>query len=88
MPTRVVSVPCFELFQEQPDDYRKAVIGDAPVKIAAEAAVRQGWDYFIGNDGDFVGMHSFGASGPAKDLFKHFGITSDAIVAAAEKKLA
>ncbi|MDW5314840.1 transketolase [Rhizobium sp. PL01] len=86
--TRVVSVPCFELFQEQPADYRKAVIGNAPVKIAAEAAVRQGWDYFIGNDGDFVGMHSFGASGPAKDLFKHFGITSDAIVAAAEKKLA
>ncbi|WP_428423502.1 transketolase [Pararhizobium sp.] len=86
--TRVVSVPCVELFQEQPDDYRKAVIGTAPVKIAAEAAVRQGWDYFIGNDGDFVGMHSFGASGPAKDLFKHFGITSDAIVAAAEKKLA
>ncbi|WP_426229669.1 transketolase [Pararhizobium sp. DWP3-4] len=86
--TRVVSVPCVELFQEQPEDYRKAVIGTAPVKIAAEAAVRQGWDYFIGNDGDFVGMHSFGASGPAKDLFKHFGITSDAIVAAAEKKLA
>ncbi|WP_426126841.1 transketolase [Pararhizobium sp. PWRC1-1] len=86
--TRVVSVPCVELFQEQPDDYRKAVIGTAPVKIAAEAAVRQGWDYFISNDGDFVGMHSFGASGPAKDLFKHFGITSDAIVAAAERKLA
>ncbi|HTO33713.1 MAG TPA: transketolase [Pararhizobium sp.] len=86
--TRVVSVPCFELFQEQPDDYRKSIIGDAPVKIAAEAAVRQGWDYFIGNDGDFVGMHSFGASGPAKDLFKHFGITVEAIVAAAEKKLA
>lgn len=85
--TRVVSVPCFELFQEQPEAYRKAVIGNAPVKIAAEAAVRQGWDYFIGNDGDFVGMHSFGASAPAKDLFKHFGITSDAIVAAAEKKL-
>ncbi len=86
--TRVVSVPCFELFQEQPDDYRKATIGTAPVKIAAEAAVRQGWDYFIGSDGAFVGMHSFGASGPAKDLFKHFGITADAIVAAAEKKLA
>ena len=85
---RVVSVPCFELFAEQPDDYRRRIIGDAPVKIAAEAAVRQGWDYFIGSDGDFVGMHSFGASGPAKDLFKHFGITSDAIVAAAEKKLA
>ncbi|CAN7371312.1 transketolase [Pararhizobium sp. LjRoot255] len=85
---RVVSVPCFELFAEQPEAYRKAVIGDAPVKIAAEAAVRQGWDYFIGSDGDFIGMHSFGASGPAKDLFKHFGITVEAIVAAAEKKLA
>jgi transketolase len=85
---RVVSVPCFELFAEQPDEYRKSVIGDAPVKIAAEAAVRQGWDYFIGNDGDFVGMSSFGASGPAKDLYKHFGITVEAIVAAAEKKLA
>ncbi|CAN7678377.1 transketolase [Pararhizobium sp. LjRoot255] len=85
--TRVVSVPCFELFQEQPDDYRKAIIGNAPVKIAAEAAVRQGWDYFIGSDGDFIGMHSFGASGPAKDLFKHFGITAEAIVAAAEAKL-
>ncbi|WP_175552080.1 transketolase-like TK C-terminal-containing protein, partial [Pararhizobium antarcticum] len=45
------------------------------------------WDYFIGNDGDFVGMHSFGASGPAKDLYKHFGITVEAIVAAAEAKL-
>ncbi len=86
--TRVVSVPCFELFEQQSDAYKKATIGDAPVKIAAEAAVRQGWDYFIGSDGAFVGMHSFGASGPAKDLFKHFGITSDAIVAAAEKKLA
>ncbi len=85
---RVVSVPCFELFAEQSAEYKKAVIGDAPVKIAAEAAVRQGWDSFIGNDGDFIGMHSFGASGPAKDLFKHFGITVDAIVAAAEKKLA
>ncbi len=85
---RVVSVPCFELFAEQSAEYKKSIIGDAPVKIAAEAAVRQGWDSFIGNDGDFIGMHSFGASGPAKDLFKHFGITVDAIVAAAEKKLA
>ncbi|CZT33083.1 transketolase [Rhizobium sp. 9140] len=84
---RVVSVPCFELFEDQPEDYKTTVIGTAPVKIAAEAAVRQGWDRFIGSDGAFVGMHSFGASGPAKDLFKHFGITSDAIVAAAEAKL-
>ncbi len=53
-----------------------------------EAAIRQGWDYFIGSDGAFVGMHSFGASAPAKDLFKHFGITAEAVVAAVEAKLA
>lgn len=85
--TRVVSVPCFELFKEQPETYRKAIIGDSPVKIAVEAAIRQGWDYFIGNDGAFIGMNSFGASAPAKDLFKHFGITAEAVVAAAEAKL-
>lgn len=85
---RVVSVPCAELFYEQDEDYRTAIIGDAPVKIAVEAAIRQGWDYFIGNDGTFIGMNSFGASAPAKDLFKHFNITAEAIVAAAEAKLA
>ena len=85
---RVVSVPCFELFKEQPETYRNAIIGKAPVKIAVEAAIRQGWDYFIGSDGAFVGMHSFGASAPAKDLFKHFGITAEAVVAAVEAKLA
>ncbi|KQO75677.1 transketolase [Rhizobium sp. Leaf262] len=85
--TRVVSVPCFELFKEQPETYRKAIIGNSPVKIGVEAAIRQGWDYFIGNDGAFVGMHSFGASAPAKDLYKHFGITAEAVVAAAEEKL-
>lgn len=86
--TRVVSVPCFELFAEQSEDYRKAIIGNSPVKIAVEAGLRQGWDYFIGNDGAFVGMNSFGASAPAKDLFKHFNITAEAVVAAAEAKLA
>lgn len=84
---RVVSVPCFELFAEQPADYRAAVIGNAPVNIAVEAAIRQGWDCFIGRDGDFVGMQSFGASGPGKDLFRHFGITAEAIVTAAERRL-
>lgn len=85
--TRVVSVPCFELFKEQPETYRKAIIGNSPVKIGVEAAIRQGWDYFIGHDGAFVGMQSFGASAPAKDLYKHFGITAEAVVAAAEAKL-
>ncbi|MBB3946057.1 transketolase [Rhizobium skierniewicense] len=85
--TRVVSVPCFELFKEQPETYRKAIIGNSPVKIGVEAAIRQGWDYFIGNDGAFIGMNSFGASAPAKDLYKQFGITAEAVVAAAEEKL-
>ncbi len=85
--TRVVSVPCFELFKEQPETYRKAIIGNSPVKIGVEAAIRQGWDYFIGNDGAFIGMNSFGASAPAKDLYAHFGITAEAVVAAAEEKL-
>ncbi|WP_377290826.1 transketolase [Rhizobium sp. SG2393] len=85
--TRVVSVPCFELFEDQPEDYKRAVIGDAPVKIAVEAAIRQGWDAFIGSDGIFIGMHGFGASGPYKELYKHFGITPEAVVSAAEAKL-
>jgi transketolase len=84
---RVVSVPCFELFFEQPEDVRRAVIGDAKVKIGVEAAVRMGWDAIIGADGIFVGMHSFGASAPYKELYKHFGITAEAIADAAMKKL-
>jgi transketolase len=85
--TRVVSVPCVELFFEQSDEYRRSIIGNSPVKVAVEAAVREGWDAFIGSDGAFVGMKSFGASGPYKDLYKHFGITPDAVVAAAQAKL-
>ena len=85
--SRVVSVPSLELLLAQPADRRKAVIGNAPVKIAIEAAVRWGWDAVIGPDGEFVGMHGFGASAPAKDLFKHFGITAEAAVNAALKRL-
>ncbi len=84
---RVVSVPSLELLLAQPADRRKAVVGDAPVKIAIEAAVRFGWDAIIGPDGIFIGMSSFGASAPAKALYKHFGITSEAVVEAASKRL-
>ncbi|AXA39756.1 transketolase [Rhizobium leguminosarum] len=84
---RVVSVPCTELFFEQPEAYRKEILGNSPVKIAVEAAVREGWDAFIGPEGTFIGMKSFGASGPVKEVYKHFGITADAVVAAAEAKL-
>jgi transketolase len=85
--SRVVSVPSLELLLAQPADRQKAVIGSAPVKIAIEAAVRWGWDAVIGADGEFVGMHGFGASAPAKDLYKHFGITAEAAVNAALKRL-
>jgi transketolase len=84
---RVVSVPCFELLAEQPEAARRAVIGDAKVKVGVEAAVRQGWDAVIGSDGLFVGMHSFGASAPYKDLYKHFGVTAEAVADAAMRKL-
>jgi len=84
---RVVSVPCFELFQAAPDDVRRAVIGDAPVKVGVEAAVRQGWDAIIGSDGAFVGMSTFGASAPYKDLYNHFGITAAKVADAALSRL-
>ena len=62
-------------------------IGDAPIKIGVEAAVRQGWDAVIGSDGLFVGMNTFGASAPYKELYKKFGITAEAVAAAAMTKL-
>jgi transketolase len=84
---RVVSVPSLELLLAQPADRRQAIIGNAPVKIAIEAAIRFGWDAIIGPDGAFIGMHGFGASAPVKDLFRHFGITAEAAVEAAQKRL-
>jgi transketolase len=84
---RVVSVPSLELLLAQPEAQRQAIIGNAPVKVAIEAAVRFGWDAVIGQDGAFIGMHGYGASAPAKDLFPHFGITAEAAVAAAQKQL-
>jgi transketolase len=84
---RVVSVPCFELLAEAPEAARRAVIGDAKVKIGVEAAVRQGWDAIVGSDGAFVGMTGFGASAPYKDLYKHFGVTPEAVAEAALSKL-
>jgi transketolase len=84
---RVVSVPCFELFMEQTDEYCRAMVGDARVKIGIEAAVRQGWDAIIGSDGIFIGMKSFGASAPYKELYKKFGITAEMVAGAALAKL-
>jgi transketolase len=79
VPARVVSVPSLDLFLAQDEAARRAVIGDAPVRVAVEAAVRFGWDAVIGEDGLFVGMAGFGASAPYKDLYRHFGITPEAV---------
>jgi transketolase len=84
---RVVSVPCFELFEAQPADYQAVVIGETEVRVAVEAGVRQGWDRFIGAEGSFVGMDGFGASGTDKALYDHFGITPQGVAAAAKAKL-
>lgn len=85
--TRVVSVPCFELFEAQSAEYKAATIGNSKVKIAVEAAVEMGWRRFIGDDGAFVGMTGFGASGPYKELYAHFGITAEAVAEIATAKL-
>ena len=87
VPTRVVSIPSFELFLERPAAERAKVIGDAPAKVAVEAAIRMGWDAIVGSDAVFVGMTSFGASAPAKELFAHFGITAQAVAARALDQL-
>jgi transketolase len=84
---RVVSVPCFELFLAAPAAERQRVVGTAPVRVAIEAAVRQGWDAVIGSDALFVGMSGFGASGPYKDLYRHFRITPEHVAEAAFARL-
>ena len=83
----VVSMPCWELFGQQDESYRASVLGTA-LRVGVEAGVSMGWDRWLGPDGIFIGMNSFGASAPFQDLYRHFGITSDAIVAAVKKRIA
>jgi transketolase len=87
IPTAVVSLPCWELFDEQDRAYRQAVLGAGTVRIGVEAAMRFGWDRYLGERGGFVGMTGFGASGPAETLYAHFGITPEHIVAEAKRHL-
>ena len=84
---RVISVPAFELFDKQSPEYQASVLGTAKVKVGIEAAIRQGWDHFIGADGIFIGMKGFGESAPYKELYKHFGITAEAVVEAVSARL-
>jgi transketolase len=83
----VVSLPCWELFDEQPASYRDAVLGPGGARIAIEAASPFGWERYVGPSGAVIGMTSFGASAPAVDLYKHFGITADAAAAAVKARL-
>jgi transketolase len=82
--TRVVSMPCMDLFAAQPKRYQEQVLGGNALRIAVEAGIGFGWERWIGENGVFIGMQGFGASAPAPELYKQFGITVDAIVKAAE----
>ncbi len=84
---RVVSAPCFELFDQQDEEYQDAIAGDEDeLKIGIEAGVGQGWFEAFGLDA-FIGMSTFGASAPAKDVYAHFGITAESIVETARDLL-
>ncbi len=85
--TRVVSMPCWELFEKQDDAYKKETLNVDTVRIAVEAGCSMGWERYTGSEGGFIGIDSFGASAPAGDLYKHFGITAEAIVASAKDRL-
>lgn len=91
--TRVVSMPCWELFEEQPEAYRRRVLPAGPVRVAIEAAIRFGWDRWLYGErgkrdkGGFIGMHDFGGSAPANELYAHFGITAEATAAKVKEML-
>jgi transketolase len=87
IPTAVVSMPCWELFDAQHPAYRDAVLPPGGVRVAVEAALRFGWDRYLGTSGGFVGMTGFGASGPADALYEKFGITPAVIVSEAKRCL-
>ena len=82
----VVSLPCFELFNQQTEAYKKSVLR-AKLRVGIEAALKQGWETYLGENGIFVGMEGFGASAPAPELYKQFGITSDNVVKKVKERL-
>ncbi len=84
---RVVSVPCWELFARQDEGYRARIVAENTVRVAVEAASPFGWERFVGADGAVIGMSGFGASAPGAENFAHFGITPEAVAAAARERL-
>jgi transketolase len=75
--TRVISMPCWELFEQQPLEYQDSLLNNNSLKVAIEALGKMGWERYIGRDGIFIGMEGFGASAKAEDLYSHFGITKE-----------
>jgi transketolase len=86
--TAVVSMPCRLLFEAQTPEYKHQVLGPGTARVAVEAAVQDSWDRYLGFNGRFVGMRSFGASGKIDDVYNKFGITVDAVVRASEDAVA
>ena len=85
--TNVVSMPCWQLFEQQSGSYRRKVMGKSAVRVAVEAAAPFGWERYVGAEGAVIGMTGFGASAPGAHLFEHFGITADAVVEAVKARL-
>ena len=85
--TRIISVPCMELFARQSPERQADILGDTPVRIAIEAAIRMSWDRWLRDGDGFIGMEQFGASAPAERLFAHFGITGEDVAQAARALL-
>ncbi|MDO8606632.1 MAG: transketolase [Phaeospirillum sp.] len=83
----VVSMPCWELFERQPKEYRASVLGEGTVRVAVEALGTFGWERWVGENGAIIGMSGFGASAPAEKLYEHFGITAGAVADAALARL-
>jgi transketolase len=83
---QVVSMPCWELFEKQSQEYKDSVLPpNVKARVAVEAGIEQGWRKWLGDKGIFIGMSSFGASAPAKTCFEKFGITTEKVVEAAKK---
>jgi transketolase len=86
IPTAVVSMPCWKVFELQDPSWQETVLGSA-LRVGIEAALEFGWSRWLGPDGIFIGMQGFGASAPAGDLYKHFGITADSVAAAVKRRV-
>ena len=80
-------MPSFELFDKQPEEYKKSLLETDGIRIGIEASIGTGWDKYLGDNGFFIGMKSFGASAPGPDLFDHFGINKESVLKTIREKL-